>query len=82
MVEDERLESLRARIERDRWAGGVILRGELPRIPTVPALPTASPDFAYALLVLLGDGATTPDIAYVCLRDSSGVWDWRVVATG
>jgi len=80
--DDERLEAVRARIERDRWAGGTILRGELPRVPTVVNLPTASADMAYARAVLPGDGATTSDVEYVCLRDSSGVWGWRVSATG
>lgn len=71
-------EPLEAAVERDLWAGGHILRGELPRIPTVLALPAGSVFYAYRMVALVG----TPDIVYVCLRNAGGAWDWRVASTG
>ena len=78
----ERVDELESLLDHDEWAGRVVRRGGYPRIPVEDALPTAAEEFAYAMLTLRGDGATTPDIAYICLRDASGVWDWRTAATG
>lgn len=69
-------------LSRDTWAGGHVLRGELPVVPTVPVLPSASLKYAYRLLCIPGDGSTTADVVYVCLRNSSGAWGWRTAATG
>ena len=78
----ELLTELQLLIEGDLWAGGTIMRGELPRTPIVDVLPPAGEAYGYRLVTLKGDGSTTPDIMHVCLRDSSAVWAWRISATG
>lgn len=74
MPDDEllsRLEKLLSDVGRDRFLAS--LSGGLPEVPSRDELPTASEDFAYRLIVVRG----TPDIEYVCLRDSGGSWGWR-----
>lgn len=73
----ELLELARA-MRRNLWAGAPVLRGALPKLPAVTALPTASIEYAYAQVVLIG----TPDIHYTCLRNAGGTWGWRTAATG
>lgn len=75
-------EELYGLMARDQWAGGTVLRGELPQVPQVDALPTAGEQWAYRMVTLPGDGATTADVTYQCLRTSAGVWGWRTMATG
>ena len=70
------LPRLRQKLQRDRWVA--TLEGGLPQMPSRDALPLASAQTAYLLVVIRG----TPDVAYMCLRDASGVYDWRTVATG
>lgn len=67
-------------MERDHWAGGVILRGELPRMPYVTALPSASAAYAYRMVTIPGDGVSVADLTYQCLRDATGTWGWRQFA--
>lgn len=62
---------------RDRWVGNR-MRGSIPQLTVVAALPTARAEFAYCMVVLVG----TPDIAYICLRNAGGTWGWREAATG
>ncbi len=59
------------------WTAGPE-RGGLPKVPSREALPTASADFAWALVVVEG----APDEVYICLRDSLGAWEWVLIATG
>ena len=79
---EERVAHIEQLLVDDAWAGRVIWRGGYPRTPVVDALPTAGEIYRYALLTLRGDGATTPDILYACLRTAAGVWGWRTAATG
>lgn len=79
---EERVAYIERLLNDDDWAGRVIWRGGYPRSPVVDVLPTAGEIYSYALLTLRGDGATTPDILYACLRDAAGAWDWRTAATG
>jgi hypothetical protein len=62
-------------LHRDDWVGAPLLRGNLPTIPQVEILPTPSANYAYKPVILKG----TPDLMYVCLRDSGGSWGWKAV---
>lgn len=80
-LSDEDVDDLRELLKAmrdDRWAGAPVLRDTLPVMPKVLALPTASVEYAYALVALVG----TPDISYQCLRSAGGAWGWRIMATG
>lgn len=74
---DDRTDHAASLLDRDRFAGNV-LRGGLPQVPVRDALPTASVELRYSIIVVRG----TPDVAYICLRDAGGVWGWRTAATG
>lgn len=76
------LRSLLDASKRDRWAGLVLTRGMLPVVPNFESLPTASALYRFALMGVRGDGATTPDIVYTCLRDAAGSYAWEIAATG
>lgn len=81
-AEDEQV--LRALIDAgktDRWAGVVMTRKSLPTVPNFESLPTASALYRFAMIGVRGDGATTPDIAYVCLRDAAGSYSWEIACT-
>ena len=74
---EQQIVNLLSKVNRDRFVGS-ILKGGLPQLSSRDALPTATADFAYRIIVLRG----TPDIAYICLRDAGGTWGWRSAATG
>lgn len=81
--EDEQvLGRLIAAARADRWAGLSMTSGALPTVPNFESLPTASALYRFALIGVRGDGATTPDIVYACLRDAAGSYAWIVCATG
>lgn len=73
---DDRLDILRDSLERTPWVAPVW--GGLPKVPTREALPTAAAEFGYRLVVIPG----TPSVAYLCLQDAAGAWEWSQVATG
>lgn len=50
--------------------------------PSVSALPTAAAGFRGQLLVVPGNGTTTADQLYTCLRSATGTWSWKSVSTG
>jgi hypothetical protein len=62
-------------LQRNPWAGGNILRGEIPRVVAVTALPTASVERRLQLLVLDG-GTGVADIVYVCIKNASDTYEW------
>lgn len=66
----------------DRWAGMPMTLGMAPVVPNFESLPTASVLYRFALIGVRGDGATTPDIVYACLRDAAGSYSWEIAATG
>jgi hypothetical protein len=53
-----------------------------PRVRRVSALPAPSASYQGQLLLVPGDGATTPDIPYACLQSSSGSYAWKQLTTG
>ncbi len=65
-------DDLQYQLGQNRWAGGPIVRGDLPQYPFVSVLPTASSSYAYATVALAG----TPDHVYICLKDDGGTWRW------
>lgn len=69
--------ALLEQVRRNRFAGDS-LRGGLPQIPQVDALPDAGVQQAYRFVALRG----SPDEVYVCLKDSLGAWGWVLWATG
>ncbi|MCR4339412.1 MAG: hypothetical protein NUW01_05940 [Gemmatimonadaceae bacterium] len=74
-----RLERDIALLRRSGWTGGSFAE-RLPRVPVRDTLPTAAVAYAYRIIVIRGDGSTTPDVAYLCLRDAAGAWGWRLIA--
>lgn len=76
---DDRLDRLDADLRRSRWLSP--LYGGLPQMPVRDALPTATVDFAYRLIVHRA-GTGTEDVAYICLQSAAGAWEWAQVATG
>lgn len=79
---DERTRRVIDGAHRSPWTSGPVTSGGLPRAIERDSLPTAGVEYANAIVAIPGDGATTADVAYMCLRNSSGVWGWRVMATG
>lgn len=77
---DPRVERLLGQVARDHWTAP--LHGGLPQVPRREALPTAGVDYWLRMIAIPGDGSTTPDVVYVCLRDASGVYHWETAATG
>lgn len=73
---DDRIDRLEQSLQRSRWLGP--LYGSLPQVPVRTTLPTASEDFAYRLIVI----EDTPSVAYLCLQDGAGAWEWAEVASG
>ena len=71
------LRGLLRSVQSDRFAGST-LRGGLPNIPTTDALPDADLYPVGSFVIVLGP----PDVAYVLLRDVTGVSGWEVAATG
>lgn len=61
-------------------------RGGLPGSVLRTALPilsgNANEPNAYLIVTIPGDGSTTPDITYQCLRDDSGDWAWQALGNG
>lgn len=76
MPDDSGFSQLRYKVERSRWLDP--MRGGYPQVPQRTTLPTATIDYAYRMLAIVG----TPDIVYICLRNAGGAWGWRVSATG
>lgn len=74
------IDSLYNMLERNRWAGGNILRGELPVYPTIAALPTATADYRYRTVIVAG-AAGVADLIYVCLKTAADAYSWRLVTT-
>jgi hypothetical protein len=72
----ERFSVALTQLRRSRWFDP--MTGGFPAVPVRDALPAATADLGYRLIAIRG----TPDVVYVCLRDGSGDWDWRVAATG
>lgn len=68
------LERRAVELERNESVGGNITRGALLKVPSRTAAPTASSALRYRILVVQG----TPDEFYVCLRNASGTWEWRL----
>ena len=65
-------------LNRDRWAGTVIMRGLLPVVPLRDALPTASHDYDGCLVRIPG----TPSVLYFGAVDGTGAPEWVQVASG
>ncbi|MFA7296270.1 MAG: hypothetical protein WC211_03665 [Dehalococcoidia bacterium] len=72
------IDQLRTLVRGNQFTGPPVFNGGLPRVPSREALPTASADYRYALVVIAG----TPDVLYVCLRNALAAWEWVQVATG
>lgn len=77
-VHDISSDELYDRIDRDRWAGGHILRGDLPRAVTVPSLPTATQELRHCIVVVPG-ASTVADKLYVCAKNASDTYEWKLV---
>ena len=73
---DDRIDKLEGELNRTRWLGP--LYGSLPQMPVREELPAATEDFAYRMVVIAGE----PSVAYICLQDNTGTWEWAEVATG
>lgn len=50
--------------------------------PTVAALPIASVGNRGRVVLLLGDGVTTADLAYQCRRSAAGIYEWVPLSVG
>ena len=74
------LRDLLSQLEGDRWTRAT-LRGGLPRMVVRTALPTASADWAYALVTIPG-GAGAADVTYQCLKSAADTYSWKAVVTG
>lgn len=74
------LEQLVYEIMRNFWAGGNILRGELPKIPTVEALPAAVAEYRHRIVIVPG-GAGVADVVYVCRKTAADTYAWVDVST-
>jgi hypothetical protein len=68
-------------VERNTWAGGNILRGEIPRMVAVTALPTATAERRFQLLTLIG-GTGVADTPYVCIKNAADTYEWLEVGGG
>lgn len=55
---------------------------EVPVRLAFAALPAAAALYRGVVQYVQGDGATTPDVAYVCLRSATGTYSWKPLATG
>lgn len=66
------------KLRRDQWAGKVILRGLLPRVPALDALPAASLDYLGCLVRIVA----TPSTLHIGMVDTSGNPEWIQIATG
>ena len=75
-MDDDAFQRFRAAFARNRWFAPI--SGGFRQIPIRDTLPTATADLGYRLIAIRG----TPDVVYVCLRDSGGDWGWEEVATG
>lgn len=78
---DEAMDQRVRRIEANRVVRGLV-SGGLLRVVERVELPAAGEAHAGEMAWVRGVEGVSADVAYMCLRDSSGVWDWRVVATG
>lgn len=74
-AEDRSLDSVYSDLQRNTWAGGNILRGEIPRIVVVTALPTATAERRNQIVVKAGAALAT-DIPYVCIKNDSDTYEW------
>lgn len=77
----EEVEHTLRRLMAQRWMGP-LLKGSLPATEVRDALPTAEEALAYQVVTIRGDGATTPDVTYQCLRDAGGAWEWAELGSG
>ena len=74
------LEQLVYDLMRNFWAGGNIMRGELPKIPTIESLPTATPEYRHRLVMVPG-GAGVADVIYVCHKTATDTYAWVDIST-
>lgn len=72
----DELDDFMGLIRRSEWVWPAVTQ-RLPAWPVVDTLPTADDLQGYRTLTLRG----TPDTAYICLRDTLGVWSWIELAT-
>lgn len=76
--EDAAQSGLLRAVERDRWAGGTILRGELPCfVSTVP--PPASAAYRGRVGIILGAPGVA-DTVVTCIKSVTDTYAWAVVA--
>ncbi len=80
----ERVQRIEDLLNKNRWAGRVIMRGTLPVGVVRDTLPTAAVEFAYAYITIrdVPAGGVAAEVTYQCLRNAAGAWGWRTVATG
>jgi len=72
---------LSALIQRDSWAGMVITRGTLPRVPQRATLPTAS-DATVGQLVRIPGATGAADATYECKKGSDDAYSWVQIDGG
>lgn len=78
---DRSLDDLYSDLQRNTWAGGNILRGEVPRLFVVTALPSASIERRHQVLILAGDTGEA-DTPYICIKNASNTYEWLEVGSG
>ena len=49
---------------------------------TLAVLPTAAVAYRGVTVLIPGDGTTTADTTYVCLRSATGTYSWKPVVAG
>lgn len=76
----ERVQRLEDLLNKDRWAGRVIMRGTLPVGVVRDTLPTAAVEFRFAYVTIRG-ATGAADVTYQCLKDAAEAYGWKVVAT-
>lgn len=62
-------------VRRNAWAGSNILRGELPKVPIVTALPTASAEYRHRVVIVAG-ATTVADVPYACIKNDADTYEW------
>lgn len=49
---------------------------------TQAVLPTAGAAYRGTIIWIPGDGTTTADTGYMCLRSATGTYSWKTIAIG